>query len=333
MIAFARYWIASIVCPCLPISTPRSRPENAAVSVSSSSSIVSLACTPISRTIRTRSSRTVGASSLSSTASAAASPSSFAATVAITRAGAKPTPSRPRSPSETTWNLTADLSSPGWSFSSSRSADHFASPTVSPVASIWSSPLSPITAVACATRAAFSSCPFSGETGRVALSSMGSLLALDLPRLRRSGGAGRCGLLRGPVSGRLFFRRCPRRAALRLGRRGLLRQLARHQTLADGPEVRRHPVDDQPHREPEQERNEEDRQHHHQVTLGLVHRRGHEVRRGDLARRVDDEQQVTGPVRVRMRGDVGNDVQPRQRPRRRMLRERAQHEVEREEDR
>ena len=32
---------------------------------------------------------------------------------AITRAGAKPTPSRPRSPSETTWKRTAALSSPG----------------------------------------------------------------------------------------------------------------------------------------------------------------------------------------------------------------------------
>ena len=60
-------------------------------------------------------------------------------TVAITRAGEYPTPRRPRSPSDTTWKRTAALSSPGESFSSSRSATHFASPTVSPVASTFSS--------------------------------------------------------------------------------------------------------------------------------------------------------------------------------------------------
>jgi hypothetical protein len=44
-----------------------------------------------------------------------------------------PTPSKPRSPSDTTWKRTLALSSPGARRSRSRSAFHFASPTVSPL--------------------------------------------------------------------------------------------------------------------------------------------------------------------------------------------------------
>ncbi len=58
-----------------------------------------------------------------------------AATLATTRAGVNPTPSSPRSPSETTWNSTCSRSRPGTRDSSSRSAAHLASPTVSPVVS------------------------------------------------------------------------------------------------------------------------------------------------------------------------------------------------------
>jgi hypothetical protein len=56
-------------------------------------------------------------------------------TVATTRAGVYPTPSKPRSPSDRTSNWTLSRSSPGTSCSSWRNAVHFASPTVSPVAS------------------------------------------------------------------------------------------------------------------------------------------------------------------------------------------------------
>ena len=99
---------------------------------SSSSSTSMRPVTPIPSMIRVTRERASAASSDSSIGSATAA---FAETVATTFAGAKPTPSKPRSPSVTTWKCTADLSRPGCCFSSSRSAAHFASPTVSPVAS------------------------------------------------------------------------------------------------------------------------------------------------------------------------------------------------------
>src|SRR5215207_9969584 len=117
--------------------------------------------------------------------------------VATTRAGEKPTPRIPRSPSETTWKRTLDLSIPGCSFSSSRRAAHFASPTVSPSLSTRSSAV-------ISSPSAFLLLP---------------LHAADLLRLLTLG----LGRRRRPVSRRRLggFRRCPR-GALGLHRFDLL---------------------------------------------------------------------------------------------------------------
>ena len=51
-----------------------------------------------------------------------------------------------------------------------------------------------------------------------------------------------------------------------------------------------------------------DRQHHQQDPLGALHRRRHEVRRGQLARDVDDEEQRP-PAVLDGLGDV-DEVEP-----------------------
>ena len=86
-----------------------------------------------------------------------------------------------------------------------------------------------------------------------------------------------------------------------LGRRARALLLRRHlrprhepagdDPLADGPEVRRRPVEDESGLEVDDERDEEERQHEEDHPLRPLHRRRHEVRRGELARDVDDEQQ------------------------------------------
>src|SRR6266508_4103455 len=256
---------------------PRSEPAQDTVISSSDSSTSIRPVTPLPSTIRVTRARASAASSDSSTASATAA---SVDTVATTFAGAKPTPSSPRSPSVTTWKCTADLSRPGCCFSSSRSAAHFASPTVSPVAS---------TEISCAVTpiAALSSSASRDEAERCSAS-----------------------------------------------------EPACHQPLSDGPEVRRHPVEDEPGREADDERDEDDRQDHHQVPLRLLHRPGHEVRRSHLAEHIDREQDVARPVAVRVLRDVGDEVQPREvaavdcrLPAGRILGERAQCVEEPDEDR
>ena len=96
--------------------------------------------------------------------------------------------------------------------------------------------------------------------------------------------------------------------------------------MADRPQVGRHPVEDEARREARHDREEHERQHHHDRALRLVHRRAHEVRRRDLRARVDHQEDVTRPVRDRVLvGDV-YDVQPRARDVVRLV---AQREVQR----
>ena len=107
-----------------------------------------------------------------------------------------------------------------------------------------------------------------------------------------------------------FLGRRPRGSFRRRDR--LRRQPARDQALPDRPEVRRHPVEDEAGRKVGDQRDERDRQRHHDPALRLVHRRGHEVRRRDLARGVDEEQQVARPVAQHAVRDARDDVEPRE---------------------
>ena len=174
---------------------------------------------PIARATRWTNSLAAAASADSPVAEVEAS------TSAMTWAGVYPTPSRPRSPSVTTSNRTLSRSRLATSCSSSRSAAHFASPTVSPVAS---------------TRTTVGLAHRFGLPPRFRLTFRGGP-ERDWPCAApaiRSGGFGR----RGRVAAR-----SPARA---LGRNLRLRhQPAGDDALAGRPEVRRQPVDHEPRRE------------------------------------------------------------------------------------
>src|SRR6185503_1505935 len=74
----------------------------------------------------------------------------------------------------------------------------------------------------------------------------------------------------------------------------------------------RHPVDHQARRETEDERDEDDRKDEHQDPLRLLHRDRHVVRRGQLARDVDGEQQRAPALDRRLRDvDEPEEVEAR----------------------
>ena len=130
----------------------------------------------------------------------------------------------------------------------------------------------------------------------------------------------------------LFLRRRARAALL--GRLGLRHQPSRHEPLPGRPEVGRQPVEHQAGREVEDEGDEEHRQDHQQDPLRPLHRRRHEVRRRELARHVDDEEQRAPAVLHRL-GDV-DEVEPVDRAavdRQHVVVELAQDVEERDEDR
>ena len=110
-----RYWTASIVCPCLPISSPSSRRCSDAVTASSSSTMSIRQRTPSAAVMCSTQRRARWAASSLSPSAAARRPLHRVGVDrrAITRAGAYPTPSSPRSPSETTWKLHRRLVEPG----------------------------------------------------------------------------------------------------------------------------------------------------------------------------------------------------------------------------
>ena len=102
-------------------------------------------------------------------------------------------------------------------------------------------------------------------------------------------------------------------AASRASRRRRLRHEApRDQPLADRPEVRRHPVEDEAGREVRDHEHEDERHHHEEVALHLVDGRRHVERRRHLASHVDDEQHEAAPVRRRLVRDRRDEVQERE---------------------
>src|SRR6185436_6929864 len=70
----------------------------------------------------------------------------------------------------------------------------------------------------------------------------------------------------------LLLRRRTRRSLLLRRRLRPRRQATSHEPLAHGPEIRRHPVEDEARREARDHGQEGDRQHHHDPALRLVHR-------------------------------------------------------------
>ena len=269
-----RYCTASIVCPWRPISSATSAPEHVSVIASSSSCTSRRPPTPSAFTTRAISKRASLATSLSSSETASAASAGRCAT---TRAGMYPTPSRPRSPSVTTSKRTADLSSAGCRCSSSRSAAHFASPTVSPVASTVSSSLTagrrPSSGAPCAAAAATAPAQASAARG----SSRTVAAPVTVVTWRRS-----------------------RALLLEERRRGRLRhQPPRDQPLPDRPEVRRHPVENETRREARDHEDEHERHEHEDRALRLVRGRRHVERRRHL-----DCRRTRRAARSRPSGDV-----------------------------
>src|SRR5262245_26176665 len=213
--------------------------------------------------------------------------------VAITRAGGYPTPSRPRSPSEPTCRRIAPRATPGRGRASSRMAAHFASPTVSPVASIDTSSLM--------WREATPGTPSPSSALAAGALSAHAAWGPGHDGARPAGGRGILPLAAVSGVGWWLLRRCARATAGRGVRAG--HQAPRDEALSGRPQVRRQPVDHQAGGEVDDEGDEDDRQREQQVALHLGHRRAgrHVVGRGQLARDVDDEQERSPRVFRRLR--------------------------------
>src|SRR5829696_6232933 len=284
-----RCWIASMVEPCLPISSPRSSPFTVARISSALSSMSTVARRPSAWTTRPTIARTrsAGSSGISSATTRQASGS----TSARTRAG------RSGSESSATSKLTQSAVSPGKRDSSVFIAAHFASPRLSPSASVTSSsrPGSSLTdivvrASAPAPRALLLLARGAGRR----LGGPAVALARDLRlglafrnRLRLRGRAAvrersrRGGL---PACGLLLWDRIARVKRLRLRI-----ELLDEQLLPNGPNVRRDPVDDQSGREVDDEDDEDEGQREHDSPLHGVRADGRDRARRQLRADVEHD--------------------------------------------
>src|SRR5829696_5040973 len=298
-----RCWIASMVEPCLPISSPRSSPFTVARISSALSSMSTVARRPSAWTTRPTIARTRSAAS--SGISSATARQAATSTFACTRAGW----SGPES--SATSKLTQSAVSPGKRDSSVFIAAHFASPRLSPSASATSSSglgssLADIAvrASAPAPRALLLLARRAGRRlGRGAVPvARGLCLRLCLRgrlRLRLRATVGERSRRGGLAARRLLlWNRIARVERLRLRI-----ELLDEQLLPDRPDVRRDPVDDQPRREVDDEDDEHERQREHDSALRGVGADG-----GDGARR-------------ELRADVEDDHDPQQHRVRDVLRE------------
>src|SRR5918999_180935 len=332
----ARCWTASIVAPCFPIRRPRSSPLTVARISSSDSSSSTLARSSRALTTRCTMARTRSAGSSGSSA--------FDSRHESTSASARTRAVRPASssPSSTTSKRTASGVRPGSSRSSALTAFHLASPSVAPSPSASPGCPSSATAPLCRraqvrrTRAA-SPAPagalllLARRAGRRLLRSPVGTVRPLLARCRRRGLALRGLAVGGTARGRRLAAGGSRLLVLpRLDRLGLRHELLDEHLLAEGPDVRRDPVDDQAGLEVDDEEHEQEREPEHDQPLVAVgadggdgagcelgddveHDQKHEDASGRLLRQVLDEQEALAP----QKGLVAEQVEQRQEERQR----------------
>ena len=253
--ALARYWIASIVWPRLPITRPSSAPVSVA-EMASSSSVISIrhGAPSAAQTLLEELAELRGRRARLLAAAVGGLRRSPRRPCAMTRAGTRPTPRSPRSPSERTVNRTAGLVEPGEPALELaqrrplRLADGLAlaldDAVVPPFwlsGSVTGAPCGPF---------------FLRRRTRCWPLPAGFAARLGSPSARPRLGSG-SGAAFGGVRDVRFG-----------GGGGFGHEAARHEALADRPQVGRRPVEHQPDREVDDEGDEDERQRRGRCSAG-----------------------------------------------------------------